>query len=915
MIFLCNKNSYGITKTANSEGALQRAQNLYTPQLYDISYTQISPRKASSKFRDQPRALVSADTGESTQDKPDRVWKTAAADSQYLTGGVNEFLMGDHYRKSWATPITVPVIDFSGKGGLTLTGKSSGIQTETLFARDSSGNRFAIRSLNKELEQFIPKMLRRDFIIALVQDQVSASYPYAKLITQSLADSAGIYATDAEIVYIEAPQKSDITLKTSAGNLAIKEEFVSGELVTSKYDHNAKEGSYSTTEVMEELFQRTDKKIDKDFFLKIRLFDMLINDWHRHEEQYLWIEIERENDENLLRPFPIDRDNAFLLTDGVIPYLGTRTWGARKFQNFGPDIDDIIGINYVSRHLDRRFLGDMTKESWQEIAGELKNSLTDSVIEQSVRKLPHELYKLRGPFFESILKQRRDNLVEFANRYYDVLYKTNTIVGTNHPDHFTIGYTPSGDISITSETTPPGVSQSDYDTVIVRPEYTDDIYLYGMDGDDIFEFNIASKMQVNMHIVGGNFKSDIFKNDDIVRANGSVKVYPINTPNKSEISYEKRTKEFTRRNINLHGYNYQEFEYNSTRPVIDFNINDDDGLFLGTGATFTIHKFRKYPFGSQHTISGNAAFRTGSFNLNYDGIFTRAVGPADLLINTEVAVPNSRTNFFGFGNETPEFNDSDFHTVRIDQVFLSTLLRYKLIPSIIFEAGPSFEVFNPKDNQDRFVRSQFADLNEDEFDLQPFVGLVGNFRFDFTRGGIVRKEGLSALLGAKTTHAFKGQDPFLNIKGMLRFYKPINKLNTTFATRIGMARNIGNFQFFQANTIGGQVNTDINAALLNSGNFRGLPRHRFSGRTAFYQNTDLRIAIKKVDSFFLPGELGILGFADHGRVWNSDLSSKKWHVGSGGGIWYNALNKFIVKASWATSDIDQTITIGLGFLF
>ena len=332
---------------------------------------------------------------------------------------------------------------------------------------------------------------------------------------------------------------------------------------------------------------------------------------------------------------------------------------------------------------------------------------------------------------------------------------------------------------------------------------------------------------------------------------------------------------------------------------------------MGTGATFTLHKFRKYPFGSQHTISGNAAFSTGSFNLNYDGIFTRAVGPADLLINTEVAVPNSRTNFFGFGNETPEINNSDFHRVRVDQVFLSSLLRYRLIPSISFEAGPSFEVFNPKGNQDRFVRSAASEIDKDEFELQPFLGLTGNIRFDFTDGGVVRKEGLSALLGAKTTHAFKEQEPFLTLKGMLRYYKPIHKLNTTFATRFGMARNIGNFQFFQANTLGGQTNNDINAALLNTGNFRGLTRHRFSGRTVFYQNTDLRIAVKKVDSFFIPGELGILGFVDHGRVWNSDLSSKKWHVGSGGGIWFNALNKFIIKASWATSDIDQTITIGM----
>ena len=47
----------------------------------------------------------------------------------------------------------------------------------------------------------------------------------------------------------------------------------------------------------------------------------------------------------------------------------------------------------------------------------------------------------------------------------------------------------------------------------------------------------------------------------------------------------------------------------------------------------------------------------------------------------------------------------------------------------------------------------------------------------------------------------------------------------------------------------------------------------------------------------LPGMLGVLGFIDVGRVWTDGETSKKWHSGYGGGIWYDIVGEVVLRIS------------------
>ena len=53
-----------------------------------------------------------------------------------------------------------------------------------------------------------------------------------------------------------------------------------------------------------------------------------------------------------------------------------------------------------------------------------------------------------------------------------------------------------------------------------------------------------------------------------------------------------------------------------------------------------------------------------------------------------------------------------------------------------------------------------------------------------------------------------------------------------------------------------------------------------------YNNLDARIKVANIASYLVPGQLGIVGFYDIGRVWENGEKSNKWHQGAGGGIYF-----------------------------
>ena len=64
------------------------------------------------------------------------------------------------------------------------------------------------------------------------------------------------------------------------------------------------------------------------------------------------------------------------------------------------------------------------------------------------------------------------------------------------------------------------------------------------------------------------------------------------------------------------------------------------------------------------------------------------------------------------------------------------------------------------------------------------------------------------------------------------------------------------------------------------------------------------------------GELGILGFADVGRVWAEGEQSDTWHNGVGGGLWLAPVKRAASLAvTFARSEAHTRMYIQAGFGF
>ena len=96
---------------------------------------------------------------------------------------------------------------------------------------------------------------------------------------------------------------------------------------------------------------------------------------------------------------------------------------------------------------------------------------------------------------------------------------------------------------------------------------------------------------------------------------------------------------------------------------------------------------------------------------------------------------------------------------------------------------------------------------------------------------------------------------------------------------------------------------------------RGFPPNRFIGDSSLYGNADLRLYLSR---FFLalPGEWGLFGFGDAGRVWLEGESSDTWHTSWGGGLWIGLLSRSnAVAFTVAQSDERTAFYVRAGFSF
>ncbi len=581
------------------------------------------------------------------------------ASEQYRAGRLKQKLLGKNYREAWSQEIEVPVFDIGKQqGGLKIVQKGGGQQTLSLRLQDSLGHEYVLRSVEKYPEAATPEMLRKTFAQDLVQDQISAAHPYAAIVIPPLADAAGLYHTNPKLVYIPDDPRLFEHRKNFAHSLALFEERPSNDWSEASYFGKSKR-IINTTRVLENLADDNDYQVDEAFVLRNRLFDMIIGDWDRHDDQWRWATIKNKKGD-IFRPIPRDRDQAFFLNEGILPKFWSHKWALPKFEGFHDDMNWPSGFSFNARFFDRSFLTALSREEWIAEARDLQARLTDQAIEVAVHQWPPGIFLINGERVIEKLKSRRDKLVEFANDHYSFLAREVDVVGSNKAELFNVNRLANGDVHVIKHkiTQKVEVGKKLFDRKFKKAE-TKEIRLYGLDGNGTFHISGDVRNSILVRIIGGKGYDKV---SDSSRVGGIAK---------KTIFYDKKVggtfqssgevKNQLSGDAGVNEYNRKSFEYNRLAPVIFGNYNPDDGTFLGAGLLYQTHGFRKKPFKNRHLFLASMAPSTQSFNFRYQGKFTDLVGKWTLGLEGDLKSPNYVNNFFGMGNESlfnNKINDS-----------------------------------------------------------------------------------------------------------------------------------------------------------------------------------------------------------------------------------------------------------------
>ncbi|RMG22271.1 MAG: hypothetical protein D6732_26010, partial [Methanobacteriota archaeon] len=620
-------------------------------------------------------------------------------------------------------------------------------------------------------------------------------------------------------------------------------------------------------------------------------------------------------------PIPKDRDQAFINFEGVILSAVRRanpTWV--KFEESYPSVK---GLTRNGWEIDRQFLAELEKSTWDSLVSVLQSELTDSVIEKAVQRLPEPYYESIGSFLAKALKSRRNKLPHFATQYYRLITHEPEIQATDEDEFLEIQHADNGvlTVKIYLKHQSAEVYAQPYFERTFFPEETEEVRIYLHGGDDKIEVK-GQHPQIAVRIEGGG-------GDDFYICHSSElgkKTWFYDFRGKNSFEQAKGTKIDTRpfkrpaaTGVTVDKYALDWGEQTISFPI--FSINPDLGAYGGVVARRRYFGYRKYPFESQHSISVMIASNGVKPLLAYNGLFHHFLSKVDGILNMEYSGLNV-IRFHGYGNKTPSPYSDDFYKVEHSEFLFRPGVAYTwkqttplAEPSTHKPNQPTFTVglgvvlrysTTPlEDNADRFI----ATFDPPVYGSQTFgqVGVELSFQFDSRDNpGYPAKGWFFNLTGNIYPGIWDVETPFKTLRGEISTYiTPHTLASATLAFRAGGKKIWGRFPFHEAAYLGGAED------------LRGFWKNRFAGDGSLYGNSELRIPLLKT-RFLFPGTLGLLGAYDIGRVYykNDPGGSGKWHYGIGGGVWWSFLHNREVLSLGIIDGEDLTgVYFRFGLLF
>tara|TARA_R110002126_G_scaffold72364_1_gene180880 strand:- start:39886 stop:43599 length:3714 start_codon:yes stop_codon:yes gene_type:complete len=833
-----------------------------------------------------------------------------------------KFLWGDRYRKYFGAKVVAPTVGLDTLfGGLTPIRRGGGHQSKSLRLQDKQGREYVMRALRKNAVQYLQAVVFKDQYVEgqfeesltqeLLMDVFTGSHPYAPFTIDKLAEAIDIYHTKPVLYYVPK-QETLAEFNEDYGDELYMIEERTGKGHGDKKNFGYANNLVSTDDLRKNLAKDEKYALDEPTYIRARLFDMLIGDWDRHQDQWRWTEIEK-NGKIIYKPVPRDRDQAFsIFGDGFLLNFLTNSMPAlRGMRSYSEDLKDPKWFSYSAYPLDMMLITKSNKAVWDNQVKRIQEKITDEVINSAMAKFPNEVQDNTIADIKQKLIGRRKNLQNIADRYYNYLNEFQIVMGTNKDDYFEINRLNNGDTKIIIYR----IKNGEKDQIILDKTFdcnvTKEIWIYGLDDQDKFVLKGKSKKKyITLKIIGG-LDRDTYD----IENTKNVKVF-----DQKDKKNKFKTKDINKKLTNdydTNNYDYTKLKSSSNLLSPAIGLNPDDGIKLGLKNTIIVNGFERNPFTAKHVISGFYYFATSGYELNYSGEFANFINKWNLKIEAGYNSPNFARNFFGFGNDSPyleankDDENRDFNRVRIRQYNLGTFLKWRGHLGAKFKTGLNFESFNIEKTPGRVLDTP-AFNNNSIFSSQEFITAEAGYNYKHTDNGAFptlalefdTKFGYTSNLNEKRKFGFSATS-----LGISHKLSPNGTL--VLATKAKVHFIFGDeFEFYQAANIGA-----------NEG-LRGFRNERFTGKNSFVQSTDLRWNIRKLRTELLPLNIGLYTGFDYGKVWGTpdkfmpfNNSSTNLNTSYGGGFFFNAAGLFGGSLGYFNSEDGSRFEFSLGFDF
>jgi len=846
-----------------------------------------------------PVEQIGASGRESVPDYSDSTI-VVAPEPSYDVGWFKRFVFGANHRDVWTTPVEVPYLDLGREhGGLTPVKRGGGMQTLSIRLEASDGAQYVLRSVNKDAQRGLPEEWRETLVAPISQDLVSKGHPYAAYIVPPLADAVGVFHTNPRLVWVPSDPRLGMYQDLVGNMLMLYEERPHNDM-----SHAPSFGRSTDVMGAPDMYRRVtrdnDDRVDARSLARARLFDMWMSDWDRHKDQWRWAEFDDPDGKGrIYRPVPRDRDQAFLRMDFFLhrlikPFM--------KTQDYRESYGSIKGLTKNAMEQDHRFLAPLEREDWVTIADSMRSALTDEVIESAFRLWPEPVFRLHGAEMIRIAKARRDQLTQVAEEFYRLHARSVDVVGSERHERFEVhrlddGYT---EVVVYKTSREGEIDQEIFRRTMWRGE-TDEIVLYGLGGEDRFFVSGTVDEGIMVHAVGGT-GDDTFVDSSYV-GGGGKKTHFLDSRESGWASGLETETEVGRRPVDSDYTGF--FQYPRSYPFGLVFYTKDDGVVFGGGAVVTEHAFGKEPFARLHRFGGSFATETGAWRLQYGVTARERLGDWNLGLRAEWANPDNIHNFYGMGNETPPESEIDSVRIRLGHATVEVPFTLEKENGLTLEVGPRLTRTDVGDEQSFSSPLPQPGLSPFTTEPQWHAGVGLSLDLEYRDDPLNPRQGYRWTTLAEANLGVGGTpDQFATVGSDLALYTSLRtRRQATLGVRLGGTHTFGTFPFFSTNSLGGQTN------------LRGYRETRFSGRSTFYSNTEVRVELFDIGGTILPGTLGTVGFFDVGRVWTDGESSSSWHKGYGGGLWYDIAGEITIRMTGGWSDEGLAVLFGAGFFF